>query len=159
NAFGKGPSNEPAAQREWLKSRERGCADSTDPQQCLSSIYAERNEELALAVLFTHPDIALPELQRLNPEAAPLFEAIYVYARSAKVSDRDRKGVAALLEPYASKAGDGESWGESSPAEATKNDDAFAEFVGIRSAYLRHDVGGRAFPCAAAVRKPDLVDA
>ncbi|HEY7006810.1 MAG TPA: hypothetical protein VH392_10075 [Sphingomicrobium sp.] len=121
-------------------------------------MYAERNERLAIAILFDHPEVALPELRRLDPEGAGLFEAIYLYGRSAKLSDTDRARVANLLKPYARE--DGESgWGESDPPQAAKTDDDFAEFIGIRSAYLRGEADGRAFPCSAMVRKPGLIDA
>jgi uncharacterized protein len=157
SAFARGPSNQPTAQHEWLKLRDEGCAEAGDVGQCLTASYAERNEQLTLAVLFTHPDVALPKLRRLDPAAAPLFKAIYLYARSSILSAEDRQRVAGLLEPYVAK--DGEGWGELPPAEAVKSDHDFAEFVGIRSAYLRDGVSGRAFPCAAMVRKPDLIDA
>lgn len=167
SALGRGPSNELHVQREWLGDRDKcaappvGAADHPveSVRNCLAESYAKRNEQLALAVLFSQPDLALPELRRLDPQAAGLFEAVYLYARSPKLSDRDRSRVVALLEPYAAKTGDAGSWGEAAPANAAMSDDAFAEFVGIRSAYLLDDVPGRAFPCGALIRKPGLIDA
>lgn len=158
SAFGKGPSNELAVQRQWLKERDICLHADLPPAKCLTRPYARRNEQLALAILFAHPEIALPELRRLDPEAAGMFEAIYLYARTPRLSEGDRRQVAALLRPYV--AGKDESaWGEPSPDDAAKNDSAFAEFVGIRSVYIGGDDDGRAFPCAAVVRKPKLIDA
>lgn len=154
SAFGRGESNQPAAQREWLKSRDEACATSHDPQKCLSSSYAERNERLALAVLFSRPEVALPELRRLDPEAAPMFEAIFLYSSSPKLGDAERRRVIALLERYATTPG---GWGE--PGAAVTSDAAFAEFIGVRSAGMTGENYGRAFPCAAMIRKPKLIEA
>jgi hypothetical protein len=150
SAFGSGPSSQVAAQREWLKSRD-ACAAR---YECLASSYAMRNEQLALTVLFSHPEIALPELHRLDPEGAPMFEAIYLYANARHLTEADRRRVIELLQPYADTPG---GWGE--PSNAVKSDTAFAEFIGVRSAGMAGDRDGRAFPCAAAIRKPKLVDA
>jgi hypothetical protein len=168
SAFGRGPSNQAAVQRRWLRSRD-GCAtslskkgfDSKFTADCLNGIYAERNEGLAIAILFGNPDIALPEIRRLDTKAAGMLEAIYLYARSPRLSVADRERVIALLEPYASKTGDGEvDWGEPRPADAVKSDSAMGDFIGIGSAFL--DTGTReaaAFPCAAFIRKPGLLEA
>jgi uncharacterized protein YecT (DUF1311 family) len=154
SAFGNGPSNQPAVQRDWLKSRDKTCVKSSDTSECLRATYAERNEALALAVLFSHPDLALPELRRVDPEAAPMFEAIYLFARSKTMSAADRQRVIGLLQPYRETPG---GWGE--PADAVKSDEAFAEFVGVRSAGVGGETFRRAFPCAAVVRKPKLIEA
>jgi len=168
SAFGRGPSNQAAVQRPWLRSR-NGCAtslskkgfDSKFTADCLNGIYAERNEGLAIAILFSNPDGALPEIRRLDAKAAGMLEAIYLYARTPRLSVADRERVIALLEPYASKTGDGEiDWGAPMPADAVKSDRAMADFIGIRSAFL--ETGTRealAFPCAAFVRKPGLLEA
>ena len=159
SAFGKGRSNQAARQREWLRTRNFLC-NGIDVKPGCDAAYAERNEELAVANLFTHPEIALPELRRIDPEAGPLFEAIYIYAKSPRLSGIDRQRVIALLQPYRNTPG---GWGE--PGDAVKGDAAFAEFVGVRSAGMPgtpgmlHERYGRVFPCAAAVRKPKLVEA
>lgn len=158
SAFGQGPSNELAAQREWLKSREVCLHADRPPATCLAGPYAWRNEQLALAILFAHPEIALPELRRLDPQAAGMFEAIYLYSRSPRLSRGDQQRIVMLLRPYAAKSGEA-NWGEPAPEDAVKSDSAFAEFIGVRSAYLDGDSYGRAFPCAATVRKPKLIDA
>lgn len=157
SAFGRGPSNQQSVQREWLRGRNEGCAPSPANllAECLGSYYAERNRRLASALIFSHPDVALPELARLDPDGAPMFEAIYLYARASRISVADRRRIVDLLERYKDTPG---GWGE--PADAVKSDSSFAEYIGVRSAGIpgeRH--GDRKFPCAAVVRKPLLIEA
>jgi uncharacterized protein len=167
SAFGRGPSNQAAAQRQWLKDRDSCAAPLADladasnrTTKCLTQQYADRIERLALALLFSNPDIALPELRRIDPTAADMFEAVYLYARSSRLSGVERQRIVALLEPYAAKESDAGSIGEPNASDAVKSDAAFAEFIGVRSAFLNDmPADGRAFPCAAVVRKPRLLEA
>jgi hypothetical protein len=157
SAFGSGRSNEFAAQREWLRSRDYACRNA-DPT-CLVGMYQDRNERLAIAVLFSHPEVALPEIRRVDPDAAGLLQAIYLYARSGKLSEADRQRIARLLEPFAGPPG---GVGSFDPVLAVKSDSAFAEFIGTRSAFLAGNSARQyapVFPCAAMVRKPKLVGA
>src|SRR5437588_326857 len=66
SAFGKGPSNELAEQRKWLKSRAAECtgAKGADWLACLRRVQDQRNADLAVAALFRRPDLALKTLYR-----------------------------------------------------------------------------------------------
>lgn len=84
SAFGAGSSNMLPSQIAWLKQR-KGCAafDRTaykSREECLLGWYESRNEALAIAALFAEPELALATLRKLDPELAPLYEAVLVYA-------------------------------------------------------------------------------
>jgi uncharacterized protein YecT (DUF1311 family) len=153
SAFGQGPSNQPAAQREWLKERGQ-CGGNVE---CLQMNYDERNQQLAVALLFSNRDLAMRTLRSLNPKAAPLYEAITMYVGGAP---RDR--LEPLLAPYFAD-GSGATMldpdGIKTPRDALKSDHNFAEFMQITSAYLRDGPVPPPFPCGAILRKPDLIDA
>jgi uncharacterized protein YecT (DUF1311 family) len=170
SAFGRGPSGELAAQRKWLADRAKDCERPRTPWktrgECLADYNKDRNHALAVAALFSEPDLALATLKRLDPEAAPLYEAIVLYA-TAPTLQRER--IAPLLKPYFDKfnANDDLVFGRSileedkirSPVDALQSEHKFTEFLEITSAYLGGDPIPRPFPCAAIVRKPGLLGA
>ena len=177
SAFGHGPSDELAVQREWLKSRE----DCRVPDrrvyrsrtECLSGRYADRNHELAVASLFTEPPLALGTLRKLDPDAAPLYEAIVEFASEPTGSNwttsARRPHMLQLLQPYFDRliADEDLRYGKDIldgdgirvPADALKSEKKFVEFLQIASAYLRSDPIPRPLPCAAIVRHSKLLDA
>jgi uncharacterized protein len=177
SAFGHGPSSELAAQRKWLKERE----DCRVPDrrvypsraECLRGRYADRNHELAVATLFAEPALALETLRKLDPEAAPLYEAIVDYANQARGSTwpmpAERPRILKLLQPSFDRfRTDGNlafgrdilaDAGIKEPADALKSEDKFIEFLQIDSAYLQSDPIPHPLPCAAIIRRPKLLDA
>src|SRR4051794_12611533 len=167
SAFGRGPSNQLVRQREWLKERAKSCGAADikpfkSQAECLNGYYTDRNHALAVAALFSEPELALATLKRLDPEAAPLYEAITLYANA-------RSPPSYLLQPYFDKfqTDEARSYGRDiladdrirSPAHELASEQKFAEFLKITSAYLRDDPIPRPFPCAAIVRRPGLLAA
>jgi uncharacterized protein YecT (DUF1311 family) len=186
SAFGRGTSNQLAAQREWLAGRTscltinaaRAEGDTSDGRtDCLASNYRERNRELAVAILTTHPDVALGVLRDDSQDIAPLYEALQLYLTkpaSAKWSDaahwdkRDR--IAALLKPYYAdlETDDNKGYGLSvlsdiaaSPDAAMSSDAKMGSTFAIISVYVSNDDGGTSvqFPCAAIVQRPAMISA
>ncbi|WP_232493830.1 hypothetical protein [Novosphingobium kaempferiae] len=181
SAFGNGPSSELAAQRQALK-RMRDC-EGTEIRKCLKTTYAERNGALAVAALMHAPDRALPVLRRLDPQFAPVLEAVVLWAQEpvdADWSDAGRAGVrariTALISPYLTRMStdEGQSYGWSilsepygdSPKVRTTSDlfaseRHFAAFLNVLGPYLDDNVGGieRNLPCGAIVRHPALIGA
>jgi len=181
SAFGNGPSGELAAQRQALK-RMRGC-QSGEIRPCLKTAYAERNGALAVAALMHAPDSALPVLRRLDPQFAPVLEAVVLWALepvdadwSAPARAGARARIAALLSPYLTRmsADEGQSYGWSilsepngdSPRVRTTSDlfasdRHFAAFLNVLGPYLDDNAGGieRNLPCGAIVRHPALIGA
>jgi uncharacterized protein len=187
SAFGKGASNQPAAQRDWIKSR-NGCAqlqsggkadspESNALRDCVVQSYRERNAALAVAVLFDHPEAAIISLRLDYPKMAPLYEALQLYmakpvdADGAAASRRENHDKAiALLKPYfadmQSDPNKGYGWsvlsGEAeTPEESLAGDHSMAASLSILSLYVDNDdsVGGQPFPCAALVQRPDMISA
>jgi len=177
SAFGHGPSGELAAQRDWLKEREdcrildRRIHKSRE--ECLAGRYDARNQELAVAALFAKPALALETLRKLDPEATPLYEAIILYANGPAGwtwdKSPERLRMLKLLEPYADRfRTDADmSFGRDILADsgikeaddALKSEDNFTEFLQISSAYLKSGPTPRPLPCAAIVRRPELLHA
>lgn len=172
SAWGKGPSNQRAVQRDWLAGRdtcagpEQAAKGSSDLNGCLLMAYRQRNGDLAVAALFTERELALTVLRRVKPGMAGLYEAVALYTdagpgRNARLD--------ALLLPYWQKLQSGDwSYGQSivadqitSPGEITLSDKNFGLFGYVVSAYLGDDeeVISHPFPCAALVRRPGLVSA
>jgi uncharacterized protein len=186
SAFGKGVSNQLSAQKAWLKGRE-GCltinearadGDTSDGRiQCLARNYRERNRELAVAILLSHPDAALGALRKDSPQIAPLYEALQLHMtkpQSAKWSDaayRDTgKKVAAKLQPYYDdlKKDADKGYGLSvlgdiavSPEAAIASDAKLASAISLISVYVTNDEGAASFPfpCAAIIKRPDMISA
>lgn len=177
SAFGHGLSNELGAQRQWLKERE-DCA-VIDKRvyktraECLSGRYDARNHELAVATLFAVRPLALDTLRKLDPDAAPLYEAIVLYVGAPAnwnlAGSPQRSRMLQLLQPYFDdfrrdeQKGFGkdilQNEGISQSADALKSKHHFIQFLQIASAYLHGDPIPRRMPCAAIVRRPELIDA
>ncbi|GLK45796.1 MULTISPECIES: lysozyme inhibitor LprI family protein [Novosphingobium] len=181
SAFGTGPSSELAAQRQALK-RMRGC-EGAEIRKCLKTVYAERNGALAIAALMHAPDQALPVLRRLDPQFAPVLEAVALWAREPVDTDWSaperavvRTRITALLFPYLTRLStdEGQSFGWSilsepygdSPKVRTTGDlftseRHFAAFLNVLGPYLDEDANGieRNLPCGAIVRHPALIEA
>ncbi len=109
SALGQGPSNELAAQREWLKNRSscRALDRSTKPSrvECLREAPdKDRNQGLAVAALFTEPALARETLRRIDPEGAPLYEALVGYVNAPEETNwataPQRPQMIRLLQPY-----------------------------------------------------------
>ncbi len=170
SAFGRGPSNELAAQREWLKDRE-GCKTDAPIAACLTRRYASRNQMLAVASLFIDPEFALATLRKLDPEAAPMYEAITIYVDAPKSwnAPLNRDRMIHLLQSYFERfksenmLGFGKDIladsGIKETADALKSDQSFIQFIQIASAYLQSNPTPHQMPCAAIVRRRDLLDA
>jgi uncharacterized protein YecT (DUF1311 family) len=186
SAFGRGASNQLSAQKAWLKGRD-GCltinevrpdGDNRDGRlKCLTRSYRERNRELAVAILLSHPDVALSVLRKDLPQIAPLYEALQLYLTkpaTAKWSDATHRSagekIAALLEPYYAdlKTDANKGYGLSvlsdiagSPKAAMANDAKLASSLAIISVYVTNDEGAASFPfpCAAIIKRPAMISA
>ena len=186
SAFGKGGSNQLAAQREWLPGRtacvQLSSAPSKEgpvygPRECLINQYQQRNRELSVAVLLSHPETALTELRQSSPEIAPLYEALQLYlakpadAKWSEPTQRTAQGrVLALLSPYFTdlKKDENKGYGLSvltdiaaSPTDAISSDAKLASTLTIISVYVSNDDGAASFPfpCAAIVKRPEMISA
>jgi uncharacterized protein YecT (DUF1311 family) len=186
SAFGTGPSNQRAVQREWLAGRtactKARSAPSSEgqvfgPHECLRRGYRERNRELAVAILLSHPDAALSALREESPQTAPLYEALQLYLTkpaSAKWSDaahRDTsKKISALLQPfYADLKNDAnKGYGlnvlsdiAATPYDAMESDAKLASVIAIISVHVSNDEGAASFPfpCSAIVQRPAMIGA
>lgn len=177
SAFGHGLSNEFAAQRQWLKEREDCGAFHKSVYktraECLSGRYEARNHDLAVATLFAGLPLALDTLRKIDPEAAPLYEAIVLYVNAPAswnlAGSPQRSRILQLLQPYFDdfrkdeQKGFGkdilQNEGISQPADALKSKHHFIQFLQIASAYLDGEPIPRPLPCAAIVRRPELIDA
>jgi hypothetical protein len=187
SAFGSGPSNELAAQRQTLTDMRscKGAAGSLPIGKCLAPLYARRNFELATAILTREPDKALPVLRRNGPGFAPVLEAIALWAAepvdaawSAPERATSRKRIAALLSPYltALQTDEGQSFGWSilsGPGgdfpvvshidDIFRSDRHLAAFLNVLGPYLPEETEAgvmlRALPCSAIVKHPELLNA
>lgn len=179
SAFGRGPSNELTAQRDWLKQREQ-CTDFkrvyASREECLRGHYRDRNQALAVANLIVEPALALATLYKLDPETAPLFEAILIHVSEPPGSDWSRPALGTKrarllnhLEGYFARFRTEErlSFGRAiledakieRAEDALKSDAHFSQFVQITSAYLGGEPTPRQMPCAAILKNPKLLDA
>jgi hypothetical protein len=185
SAFGIGPSNMPALQREWLA--DQSCASPRNGLEevrgCLRYSYPLRIQELAVAALFRDPGSALPILRRFDPEGAPMQEAILLYASepvganwSSPAYAAKRAQMLGLLGPYAARFATDEKLvygrdilkdeGIVTAEDALKSEKNFATFLKITSAYLGDGpspelpvLTPRFMACAAVLRHPKLLDA
>lgn len=169
SAFGSGPSNIAASQRQWLKDRS-ACARPNPEvwgsvRDCLADQNRRRLSELAVAALFLAPDEALATLRRTDPGAAALYEAIWLWA-SAPPGEEPRERIAPLIMPAAKADGDSE-WGVmmlhdeglDTPEKVLESDETLASFLQHVGPYTQSDTYGLALPCAAIVRRPALLKA
>lgn len=187
SAFGNGPSNELATQRQTLKDMRscEGMARSLPIGKCLAPLYARRNFELATAILTREPDKANPVLRRDGTGFAPILEAIALWAAepvdaSWSVPERatSRKRIVALLSPYltALQSHESQSFGWSILSRPSgddpvvshiddifRSDRHFAAFLNVLGPYLSEEkeagVMLRDLPCSAIIRHPDLLNA
>jgi uncharacterized protein YecT (DUF1311 family) len=187
SAFGRGTSNQRAAQLEWM-TRRNGCAQLKDDgkseqlndnpvRDCVLRSYRERNAALAIAVLLDQPELALASLRVDYPKMAPLYEALQLYMSKpvdqgwSMAAHRESYGRAQkLLTPYfndlQSDPDKSYGWsvlsGESESAkDSLSSDSKMASTLSLLSVYIDNDdsAGGQPFPCAAIVRRPDMISA
>ena len=189
SAFGKGPSNQLAPQREAVKTI-AACGKDTSPaavSTCLADAYARRNNDLAIAVAVQAPDRALPVVRRNDPVYSAVLEAILLWASephnadwSAPARAAKRDHILVLLRPSttlifsgdeasgaAGILGDDHDQPVRGPADLFRSDRRIAAFLNALGPYLPdeqgHRNGGGAFsrpiPCAAIVRHPALLGA
>ncbi len=165
SAFRSGPSNQLSIQRAWVRDRQ----DCLTPekigfktvQACLRSRYDGRNRELAVATVMSDPPIGLEVLPRLDPKAAPLYQAIRTYVRSPA----DRKTLIRLLTPYFTRMAADETQGYGQEILADEkilkaedmlaSDHGFATGLKVLAAYL--DGNRLILPCEAVLDKPGLL--
>jgi uncharacterized protein len=156
-----GPSPQEERQRHWLKSRDRGC-DGAPLRECLVTLYDARLHELASAALFRAPEASLGELARQEPEAAPVYEAIYRYASLDDEAERIDV-VARLIVPLLDNI-DRTEWaraGVDGPdgRSAASSDEAFSAFLAVVSGNLPSNPVPLTMPCTALIRRPALIAA
>lgn len=190
NAFGTGPSNQLETQRQLVKDM-RGCAKPGEHQKiadCLEGYYAQRNNDLAIAVMMRVPDVALPVIRRTDPAFAPVAEAVQLWAAEPKGVDWSAPALAtpkgkirALLAPLLAdlQTNADKAYGRDILADPGTNgisvkriDDIFiserhfAAFLNVLGPYLpeldgpaRNVHGRRTLPCAAILGHPALLGA
>lgn len=169
SAFGSGPSNISAGQRAWLNQRdtclplERRAYASLN--ECLLAYYDDRNLELAESAMFAAPELARATVRRLDPDAAPLLEALVFY-----VDNPGERGpvIALLAAPFeALQTDDRQSYGHSILADggiadlddALEWDGNFARTLKMLAVYAQVERFPMTIPCAALVRNPGLIEA
>jgi uncharacterized protein len=158
SAAGVGVSREQAAQRSWLKFRSNACT-KTPEAKCLSASYDVRLKELAVAALFNSPDAALGMLRRLDPNSAPIYEAIYRYATIVDPAERAatvEKLIGPIFDAIHTEPGVEEFFKNIPTAhDAAASDDAFSTFLQIASV----SDFSLTLPCGAMLRRPGLISA
>jgi len=160
-------SNQLDAQREWLKTRDKGCAKGgwranrlKSLRDCIAGAYDDRLRALAVANLLATPRDSLAEIRRLNPKAAPTYEAVFDYAT---IDDPPRRAeaVEALLTPVY-RAMDQNSKDHLVTAagaamtahDAARSDSAFTAFFVVSGALENIDL---TWPCAVLLKRPGLI--
>jgi uncharacterized protein len=161
-AVGDGASGVLEGQRAWLKDR-NSCANikqAASATDCLASSYKERISALSVQVLFMAPQAALASLQKINPDARNLYEAVMLYAQGAAKSGQKARllalmnGFGPLESPMVS-----DTDSKVPPYESyLKSDADFARFFNIVAMMTFNDVEDVAieWPCDAMVRRPGL---
>ena len=154
SALGVGASQEQELQRKWLKARDKECTKG-DVRTCLKQHYDDRLYELAVAALFAAHEQAMAELTQQEPDAAPVYEAIYKYAT---IDDKKRRTnvVSELIEPgfYSVQEYASPSYSLKDPIEVASSDKAFAAFIDFASFGNKRDM---TLPCSSVVRRPGLM--
>jgi hypothetical protein len=175
SAFGVGPSNTMPGQIKWLREREQCAVPGKSPaklRECLVLEYTVRNEDLAVAALFTAPDLALATLRDLDDGygLASLYEAVYRYASHPADTDwtapamaAERRQLEQLLAADFTRLRDDATYGwdilrdkVDTLDKATASEENFAMTIGILAAYADGDYKPMTIPCAALVRHPEL---
>lgn len=188
SVFGKGPSDQLAAQRATVKAVAAcGSANGqTALTNCIAREYAHRNNDLAIALALRAPDRALPILRRNDPLFAPVIEAIGLWAAEPPDADwskperaEKRRQILALMAPAAAimLTDKDPPWGGDllrngqqgvsivKASDILRSDRHFAFFLNALGPYLPDGMGDRvdpfdrAIPCAAIVRHPALLGA
>ncbi len=181
-ARGDGQSSQGAAQIAWLRSRS-GC-ESGKPQgfasraECLTAYYRDRNLELATAGLFSGREEAgeaLATLHRLDPNGAPLVEALTLFAIRPASSNwnspalkQDRARIAELIGTSFAKLGTDtaqgygrevlSSEGVSSLDDALKSPSNFAQMVKVLATYTQGARTPLLFPCELILHQPAMIE-
>lgn len=177
---GRGPSGQVQAQTEWL--RRRASCEKSDPKtettrsECLLASYRQRNAELALGAIPADRDFALKTLNRLDPQSAPLVEAMVLYADqppgsnwNSAVMAAPRSRIMTVLEATWTRFNGDENTsfgreilkdsGITGTAEMFKGDHDFAYAIGILGTYSQSETGPATFPCSVLLRNPQLISA
>jgi uncharacterized protein len=160
-------SSQLAAQRQWLKQRNGGCASgawrktaSRSLRACIADAYRERLTALAVADLFAAPQLALAELRETDPKSAPYYEAVLDYATIADPARRTLVVGAKLAPFYATlspRLQDGLKYAgakATTARDAASSDQGFTQFFDISSMMDDIDL---VWPCAALIKRPGLV--
>ena len=156
SAFGSGPSNELAMQRQWLKSRD--CKGDTAAQvKCLKDNYQGRLIDLAEVLLFAAHDDAMAVLRRNDARIAAIYEAQYRYVTVDDAAKRSAAVAQALTPFYAGlEAEDKASLKDDkldTPALAAAHFTDFVVEAGVR-------LGNQTtWSCTALIRRPEILDA
>ncbi|MGH7022441.1 MAG: lysozyme inhibitor LprI family protein [Caulobacteraceae bacterium] len=162
-------SNQLAAQRKWLKELNVTCADAAwtkfgfkSLRACVGAYYDDRLQQLAVASLLVSPMRSLGEIRRINPQAAPIYEAAAQYATIDDPARR-AKTVETLLAPIygamdqntrnSLRMVDGNAM---SARAAARSDHNFAMFFDVASVFMLH--GRLIWPCAVLVKRPGLIN-
>lgn len=177
SAFGTGLSGEPDAQRTWLKQRDCKPTPGFSRLECLRAAYQERNYRLATAIAVRDPALALPVLRKLDPQGAPLIEAVVSVALLSPGTSWTspemtalRPRLAQMLSVSAKQLFETGEWSFgrdiladgkiTSLDHALASELSFASFIQVSSAYLTEGpVIPRPLPCEAIVRRPGLLAA
>jgi uncharacterized protein len=186
SAWGTGPSNQLTMQRKVLRNMRRCDVASRDYPlaRCLTTLYDERIQALAIATLLQAPDVALPILRRNDPAFAPILEAVLLWSQAPAHADwslpelaTSRQRIVSLLDPYLTELhrnpdqrfgrdilSDPESDGLAvrTIEEVFLTDAHFARFLNVVGAYLPDlpsSTPPRSLPCTAILRHPDLLGA
>jgi uncharacterized protein len=182
-ALGNG-SSQLAAQRKWLKERDKCNGDGwksyailgvKDVRECVALSYSFRLEDLAIADLFVSHTAAMAELTRQTPKDAPIYEAIYQYATISDPTVR-AKAVKPLVSPvfeatrvHPAQDVPGVGHVPESPeirfnniptAEAAvASDKNFSAFLDVAFEWAMDRDREGLLPCGALVRRPGLIAA
>lgn len=157
-AFGSGPSQQLEAQRAWLK-RRNDCKDSAPlVDRCLESTYRRRIHELARAAIFTAPDAAFAALRQVEPDAEPMYRAMFLYTT---IEDPKKRAAAVrpLVKPfYDRNGGDGSYFRAKIPTlndvpTSARNFGLFVAWTWLGGSYSQI-----AWPCGVLKRRPDLIE-
>jgi uncharacterized protein len=167
SAFGHGPSNQLAAQRQMLKDMRRACRPPSDCAGSLQDLYDERSYDLAIAVLLRIPDLALPAIRKFDPAYAPIAEAISIWATEPQNADWSaparadkRARILTLLRPV--MANNNGEVAVTQIKDVLISDHHFAAFLNVIGADLDPNPTGktnRSLTCEAIVRHPALLGA
>ncbi len=158
DALGTGPSDELTRQRQWIGQRDKDCAKAADIAACLRLDYDGRLEELAAAALIRAPQPALAELKRQKPDAAPLYQAIYLMATTPDGPDQAHAVETLIAPAFAKLVVDQADMLDTiktahDAAASIKNFDTFIDLVAVE------DGLAVTMPCEAIVKQPGLINA